>query len=144
MRLAAATDAGLLAAIHAPAFPPAERWSETSFAELLAMRGTLALIAGDEGFVMLRIAGDEAEIITLAVLPDFRRAGLGRALMQAALRLAALQGAEVMFLEVAERNTPARALYAALGFEEVGRRKNYYPDGDTARVLRLALGAATS
>ena len=139
MKLAEPADAALLAAIHEQGFPPLERWSDASFSELLAMTGTQALISGEEGFVMLRLVGDEAEIITLAVRPDFRRAGLGRTLMEAAMRVAAIQGGAVMFLEVAEGNEAARMLYASLGFKEVGRRKNYYPDGQTARVLRFPL-----
>ncbi|MBE9604661.1 ribosomal protein S18-alanine N-acetyltransferase [Acetobacteraceae bacterium H6797] len=139
MKLAEPADAALLAAIHAASFAPLERWSDASFSELLGMNGTQALVSGEEGFVMLRLTGDEAEIITLAVRPDFRRAGLGRALMEAAMRVAAIQGGAVMFLEVAEGNEAARRLYASLGFEEVGRRKNYYPDGQAARVLRFPL-----
>jgi ribosomal-protein-alanine N-acetyltransferase len=52
-----------------------------------------------------------------------------------------LRGAAAMFLEVSDRNLPARALYAAAGFAEVGRRRRYYADGSDALVLRRGLAA---
>ena len=60
--------------------------------------------------------------------------------MRATLRAAAERGAASMALEVAERNGPARSLYAALGFTPVGRRPGYYGAGDDALVLRAVLG----
>jgi ribosomal-protein-alanine N-acetyltransferase len=64
------------------------------------------------------------------------------ALLQAAMRQAAARQAEVMFLEVAESNAAAQALYMAAGFAEVGRRRHYYSDGTDALVLSRRLGAA--
>jgi ribosomal-protein-alanine N-acetyltransferase len=131
--------AALLADIHATAFPPAEAWDEGAIATLLAMPGTAALLLGRDGMAMLRVAADEAEILTLAVRPESRRRGAGRALLAAALEAAAAAGAARMLLEVAEDNAAARALYAAAGFGPVGRRPRYYPDGRDALVLAAPL-----
>ena len=117
-----------LADIHARAFD--EAWEAAAFARLLAMPGAFALQAAENdaplGFVLARIGGGEAEIITIAVDPGARRKGLGRALMERAGAEALARGAEAMFLEVAEDNAPAIALYDRLGFEPVGRRPAYY------------------
>jgi ribosomal-protein-alanine N-acetyltransferase len=91
------------------------------------------------GFVMGRVAAGEAEVLTLAVRPAVRRGGCGAALMRALMAEAARRGAQEMFLEVAEGNAAARALYAGLGGTEAGRRRRYYPDGSDALVLRLPL-----
>lgn len=125
--------AGVLAALHADAFAGGEEtWNEASLRDLLAMPGALALVAmSDEqpvGFILLRRAADEAEIITLAVRPRYRRFGAARRLLNVGLDKMAGQGAAQCFLEVADHNVAARALYAAAGFTEVGRRTGYYRD----------------
>lgn len=131
-----------MAAIHAAAFPPGERWGADALALQLGLPGAFGLLAGPAGFVLARVAADEAEILTLAVLPGERRHGLGRLLLQAACDQAASHGATSMFLEVAAGNTAARALYAAEGFTQAGLRKNYYGAGRDALVLRRALTPA--
>lgn len=132
-------QAALLADIHAAAFPPTEAWDAAAIAALLATPGTAALLLGGEGMVLLRVAADEAEILTLAVRPEARRRGAGRALVSAAMAAATAAGAARMLLEVAEDNAAARALYAAAGFAPAGRRPRYYPDGRDALVLAVAL-----
>ncbi len=104
--------AALIAGMHHICF--AEPWSEKAMAELLALPGVHGwLAAGDkpEGFVMARIAADEAEILTILVLPPYRRHGLARRLLDAALDNARMQGAGKMFLEVASSNEAAMRLY---------------------------------
>ena len=93
-----------------------------------------------------RVAADEAEILTLAVLPQARRHGVATRLMQACLDQAAGRGAGAMFLEVSDTNHPARALYQRFGFQRVGLRRGYYPGGGNALVLRRDLSpvAATA
>jgi len=90
------------------------------------------------GYVVALEAADEGEILNLAVAPAGRRNGLGRALVQQILEVLTARGVRQVYLEVRESNEPARALYAAHGFKEVGRRKQYYrrPVED-AIVLRL-------
>jgi ribosomal-protein-alanine N-acetyltransferase len=129
------TDA--LAALHADCFSKA--WDAAAIAALLATPGTLAYVH-DAGFVMARVAGDEAEILTLAVAPPARGRGLGRALLQAVISRTTHLGAASLFLEVGADNPAALALYAGLGFTRVGMRKAYYNGGD-ALVLRLPLPA---
>lgn len=126
-------SAGVLAALHTEAFSGAtdEHWSENSLRDLLAMPGALALLAlrdGDQpvGFILLRQAADEAEIITLAVQPRLRRLGVARRLLMVGLDKMRGRGAQHCFLEVAEDNAAARGLYASAGFVEVGRRPGYY------------------
>jgi ribosomal-protein-alanine N-acetyltransferase len=144
MRPAEAAEAVALAALHAAAFPPGQRWDAAAIAGLLAMPGVFGLVVRGLGFVLARVAADEAEILTLAVAPAARRQGHGGALLAAAMAQAAARGAASMFLDVAADNAAARALYAAAGFAEVGRRRRYYADGADALVLRRDLNAPSS
>ena len=130
-----AADTAPLAALHAASFP--DPWDSAAIAALLATPGTFAFHAHD-GFVLARVAAEEAEILTLAVLPAARGKGLGRALLQAAIAHARARGAQSMFLEVGVENPSALALYAGLGFARVGLRKAYLY-GKDALVLRLPL-----
>jgi len=133
-----------LAALHALAFTEAPRpWTALEFATLLEEPSTL-VAARDRGFALGRVAGPEAELLTLAVHPEARRRGLGRALVDAFEEAAAARGAAEVLLEVAVTNAAARALYGGLGYVAVGRRPGYYrraaaPPVD-ALVLRRELG----
>ena len=132
-------DAAALAAIHGAAFPPSEAWAEEAIGLQLGLPGVFGLVDAADGMVLARIAGEEAEVLTLAVVPARRCHGLGGALLDAALRQARDRGARAVFLEVSEANQTARGLYAAAGFVEIGRRRRYYADGTDALVLRAAL-----
>ena len=134
-----AAHAEALAAIHAAAFPPDEAWSATVISLHAGLPGGFGFIDASGGMVLARTVMDEAEILTLAVLPQARRQGLGYRLLQAAMTRAAGTDARIMFLEVAEDNIPARTLYARCGFIAVGRRKRYYANGDDALVMRVSL-----
>ncbi len=142
-------NAAVLAALHEAAFPPGERWSATAIAGQLEVPGAFGLIAISPlehpcGLVMARVAADEAEILTLGVIPLARRQGVAVLLLAGAEGRAAARGAVVMFLEVAEANVAARALYAGRGYREVGRRRNYYPSGADALVLRRTITPAAA
>lgn len=78
------------------------------------------------GFILARFLCGEAEILTFAVAPHYRRHGLGRALLEYLLRFLYRQRAKILFLEVEENNKAALKLYYALGFKKTGRRKAYY------------------
>lgn len=132
-----------LASLHAQAF--AASWSEVEFADLLDQPGVFAVEEAD-GFILIRVVLDEAEILTLAVRPSARRAGLGGRLVGQGAIAAAQAGAVRLFLEVAEDNVAARALYERAGFGQIGRRKAYYaaPDGGRTDALVLALDLAAS
>lgn len=135
-------QAARLTAIHGEAFagPHDTPWSEAAFTGLLGQAGVFAVEAPD-GFILMRAVADEAEILTLAVRPSARRGGLGGRLVGEGVLAAAARGAARVFLEVAEDNEPARALYAKAGFVEAGRRPGYYaaPDGSRRDALLLAL-----
>jgi len=138
-------DAAALAALHASSFR--RGWSAEEFERLLIEPNVIAdgAMAGRRlaGFVLSRFAADQAEILSIAVAAPFRRRRLAGKLLD--LHLLRLTAARVrsLFLEVDERNLPARRLYARFGFGEVGRRKNYYPeagrDAGAALVLRRDL-----
>lgn len=133
-------DAERLAAIHAESFP--DPWSEMFFASLLRQPGITALGApGDDprGFIMVRQAVDEAEILTIAVAPAHRRRGYGRILLDGAIVLLSASGAARCFLEVAADNTAAIALYDAAGFRRINVRKNYYQGRVDALLMDVAL-----
>lgn len=129
-------DPDALAAIHAEAFDAP--WDADTFRTLLSQSGVAACVDRD-GFILIRVVADEAEILTLAVRPAARRQGTGARLTTQAAALARAQGAARLFLEVAEDNVAARGLYAALGFELAGRRRGYYARGDGPAVDALIL-----
>jgi ribosomal-protein-alanine N-acetyltransferase len=142
---AGAYDVGEIARLHGACFE--EAWDTATIARLLASPGVFALLARREsetlGFALVRVAADEAELLSLAVDRSCRREGLGRRLALRVLDSARIRGARRLFLEVADDNDPARALYATLGFQQVGVRKAYYvrPDGRRdALTLRAELG----
>lgn len=129
--------------MHALAF--AQGWSAQDFETLIAARETLAnsaCIAGQKsllGFVLSRMASDEAEILTIVIDPQARRHGIARQLLAVHLGLVAAAGVRHMFLEVADSNHAAMALYRRFGFIEVGRRKAYYRKADGTRGAALIL-----
>jgi ribosomal-protein-alanine N-acetyltransferase len=132
-----------LAALHAAAFAPARSWSAAEFDSFLADPACL-LVARPEGFALARVTLDEAELLTIATDPARRRQGVARGLLGALFGGLAGRGAETLFLEVAEDNAAARALYAGAGFAMAGRRRGYYPRRNGAAadalILRRALG----
>jgi ribosomal-protein-alanine N-acetyltransferase len=140
LRFAEAGDADALHALHAQAF--AAPWPAAEIERLMRILGGFAVIAETEalqGFILARVVADEAEILTLAVSPDVRRQGIGRALVEAAAEESARRGARSFFLEVAEDNPEALALYESADFQAVGLRRAYYarPDARPADALVL-------
>lgn len=106
-------------------------WSAAELAALLDRPASLSFLARGQdgllaGFVISQCVADEAEVLSIAVAPDRQRSGIGRRLLSALIDEAATRGAERLFLEVAEDNVPALALYRVLGFSEAGRRRSYY------------------
>lgn len=120
----------------------ADAWSEDF---LWAQAGTpsVFIIGAYEGpqlrgFAALGISGREAEVLTIAVDPEFRGRGAGRLLLQALMDTASARGVEAVYLDVRSDNAPALGLYAAFGFEKLHVRTGYYADAD-ALVMRAAL-----
>jgi [ribosomal protein S18]-alanine N-acetyltransferase len=144
MMSATPAHAAVLSAMHEAAFAPAEPWSAAFIATQLGLPGAFGLFDERGGFVLARVAADEAEILTLAVIPEARGAGIGKRLLAAAMKAAAAEGARTMFLEVGPGNEAALRLYASAGFSQAGRRRAYYPDRSDALLMRAKLaGSAT-
>jgi len=133
--------AELIAGMHHICF--AEPWDVKAMGELLAMPDAFGFLVstGDkpQGFILCRAAGGEAEVLTILVLPPYRRSGLAAQLLDAAYERARQAGAEQMFLEVAANNDGGIGLYQAQGFTQVGRRKNYYGGATDALVMMRPL-----
>lgn len=109
-----------------------------SFSRLL-----LARAGGDHGqllgYICWWLVGDEVHILNLAVHPQARRSGTGRALVARVLADAVARQAASVSLEVRHDNDAALALYRGLGFFAVGRRRNYYGQGEDAIMMERRL-----
>ncbi|MEM8538321.1 MAG: GNAT family N-acetyltransferase [Pseudomonadota bacterium] len=126
-----------LAALHALAFGD-QAWAIKDFTALMTHPGAI-LSADTYGFVLLRVVADECEVLTLATDPAHRRAGIATRHMTAAEEQARAKGATRIFLEVAADNTAARALYAGIGYTQVGQRQGYYRRTNQPAVDALIL-----
>lgn len=106
-----------------------EAWTEAQCSGILIMPGVWMTLATRDGapagFTIARIVADEAELLLIGVVPHCRRTGIGGALVQRFTRIAGTRGARRVFLEMRDGND-AGAMYRAHGFEQVGRRPNYY------------------
>ena len=140
LRFAEAADVDVLQALHARAFDAP--WPAVEIERLMRIMGGFAILAeaaAPQGFILVRTVADEAEVLTLAVAPDVRRQGVGRALVEAAGQEAARRGARSFFLEVAEDNPAALALYESADFQAVGLRRAYYARPNAAPADALVL-----
>jgi ribosomal-protein-alanine N-acetyltransferase len=123
-------------------------WSQGNFIDSLAA-GYLAWMRHDASgrllaYCVAQPSFEETHLLNLTVAPDQQRQGHGRALLLALVDWCRARGDAALWLEVRQSNAPARALYAASGFDEVGLRRAYYPAArqqrEDAVVMRLALG----
>lgn len=125
------------------AFP----WNRGIFSDCLRVGYTCSVLELDgrlAGYSVISAAAREAHLLNLCVSPEMRSRGLGRILLRNAVRSAATLGADRLFLEVRPSNAHALALYRSMGFEAIGRRRNYYRaqcGREDALVLALALVA---
>ncbi len=117
--------------IHATSFSSA--WGDGELATMLNQKNTYCLVAKPDGtenliagFLMYRILVSEAEILTIAIDPKFRKTGLGAALLEEMTRNCLGERLEEIFLEVEGSNEAALKLYKKLGFKKVGERRGYY------------------
>jgi ribosomal-protein-alanine N-acetyltransferase len=142
-------DARAVAAIHAEGF--ARGWPAADVERMLADATTVgdgAATAGWPsqliGFVLSRVAADEAEILSIGVKRSWQGRRVAAGLLAHHLSRVGQRGAQALFLEVEEGNRPAIALYRRFGFFDVGKRPSYYkkPDGRAANaiVMRRAIG----
>lgn len=120
--------AELAAKLHQQCFE--SPWGEASFHSALTIPGTIAQFLSLEdnpiAFALYRQLQEEAEILTFCVLPDYRKSGCGRKLLESGLAHFKKAKIRSIFLEVSETNTAAINLYKDAGFTQIGRRKNYY------------------
>lgn len=144
VRAASAADIPALTAIEAAVFPT-EAWGESALRAHLEGVGTLSLLLLDGAKEAVGLAlgvalPPEGELYRIAVRADRRGQGLGRRLMAEFLAALTQRGVCDCYLEVRAENRVAQGLYAACGFHEVGRRKNYYKDPrDDALILQRGL-----
>ncbi len=143
---ATVADVAVMSTIHGAAFH--RSWSDDEIAALLRDESILALVARRSslfsaqrpvGFVIARKAADEAEVLTIAVLPDKQRRGIGRVLVENLLRRLYADRIAELFLEVDVANVAAVALYRRLGFREIGERTGYYRDPTGNRSAALVM-----
>jgi [ribosomal protein S18]-alanine N-acetyltransferase len=128
----------------------AQPWSLASFRRELSLsfsRLMLAVMDQDgegggaiAGYLCRWLVAGESHILNIAAHPDFRRRGVGMALMAEAVAEARGRKVSLMILEVRRSNLEARALYRKFGFEERRLRRNYYGPGEDALVMELATG----
>lgn len=143
------TDVAALAALETELFAD-DAWSEaTWWAELAGRprRQYVAAAEGDDllGYAGVDLAGDVADVMTVATVPRARGRGVGRLLLAELVRCATEDGAESILLEVRADNEPAKALYESSGFEVISVRRRYYQPGDVdALVMRRRLRTGTA
>jgi ribosomal-protein-alanine N-acetyltransferase len=135
-------DADAIGKLHAAGFY--RGWPREEFESFLRDPDSPVYVAIDArrrvaGFMILRLAADEAELITIAVDPRWRGKGVGRALLRAGFDDLLMSRARRMFLEVAADNAAAVHLYEAEGFSQVGRREGYYARAAGAPATALVM-----
>ena len=139
--LATPKHAAAIAELAARTLP--EAWSAASFARVLERDGARVWVVEADGCVVGHLLAaciaDEADLLSVAVDPDWRRRGLGRLLLDACLGELRTDGVRRLTLEVREGNHAARALYASCGLTAVGERKHYYGDGKAAVLYGIEL-----
>jgi ribosomal-protein-alanine N-acetyltransferase len=141
-----AARAAIVAELHGRCFD--RPWTAADFRRLLTAEHCRSFGAFNgealAGFILISVAADEAEILTIAVDPPLRRQGIARALLDKALAEALRSGASAMLLEVGVGNEAAKALYASCSFLRVGRRRDYYviPNGtEDALVMKRSISS---
>ena len=127
-----------MAKLHLMSGSPTRSWSESEYKNLLAT-DTIRFFFVENGFLVGRLIGQDAEILNVIIHPKYRRLGKARYLIGKFENEAKNLGSSRCFLEVAESNSSANKLYHNLGYLKVGQRKNYYEfiDGrkDNASIL---------
>lgn len=123
-----------------------EAWSTQMLLGELQQRSRCYLVAAEEGRIVgyggLLGAGDQADVVTLAVAVSHWGHGIGSTLLEALMAEAARRGCTELFLEVRTDNVRAQQLYRRYGFAEIGVRRGYYqPSGADALVMRRPIDA---
>jgi len=138
-RRASVDDAALLAKMEKENF--SDPWNEETLKRVLENAATHFIIAEIDGHAVayggMNIVFEDCDIINLAVDSDFRRCGIGKALVSQMLDVCRSVGVESVFLEHRESNISAAALYEKFGFEKYAIRKNYYTSPVENAILRV-------
>jgi ribosomal-protein-alanine N-acetyltransferase len=147
LRLATPADAAAMSALHVEAFETG--WSEQDFVTWLSRKEGFAITAKREreavAFGLALEAGDDAELLTIAVAQGERRAGLGGRIFDALDAEANKRSLKRWVLEVRHNNLAAVSLYKSLGFVEISVRKAYYRTSEgRADALVLARGVGVA
>lgn len=141
LRRCQAADIPHILEVEKKSFKPEDVYSEDLLRFLCAYCGehSYVYIAGGvlAGYAITCIEGDAAHVISIAVAPEYRRRGIGKALLCTAMRLLANGKVSEVFLEVRASNAVAQALYKAAGFELTEILKSYYSDGEDGYRLSL-------
>lgn len=124
MRTLTGADAKAMAAIHAMSFD--KGWDALEMSAHCQKDICLGLGDPLSAFIICSLAADQAEILTIVTHPEERQKGLAAKTLSGVIDVLRLKGASELFLEVAEDNIAAQALYRRAGFEPIGRRPGYY------------------
>ncbi len=140
IRRSVPADAAAIAELESEIF--SDPWSERDIASAISVSGAMCYSAlGDNGelfaYVLGRTIAPEGEIYRVATAKKMRGRGIAYRLMTYAIKTEKGHGLENLFLEVRSENLPAKKLYSALSFKEIGRRKNYYKDPPDDAVLMM-------
>ena len=119
-------------------------WSAEAFSSSMASGHNRFFLAIEDGapvgYIGMQLLPPEGDILNLAVLPEYRRRGLGRALLDAAFEACRKGKIESLMLEVRASNAAAQGLYTSAGFQPVGRRKGFYTaPAEDAVLMRATL-----
>jgi ribosomal-protein-alanine N-acetyltransferase len=148
IRFAAPPDLPTIATLEARSF--SNPWNPDTFRSLLEREGVRIFVAEDSnegvvGYSVIWWVLDQGELANLAVRPEFRKRGIGAALLDHSLHWAGSQGVESLFLEVRVSNESANRLYGSRGFTQISTRRDYYQNPrEDARILMKRLNGAPS
>ena len=143
LRVATEADIPALYALETDCFP--DPWSQKSLRDTLREERSffaVAEMAGKVvGYINTTYILDEMELNRICTLPDYRRQGIGAALLQAAFAFAKEKHIQSFFLEVRASNLPAQTLYRSAGFTQVGLRKKFYQNPtEDGLIMRADIG----
>ena len=134
-------EAEILTKIHEQCFP--RYWNRQAFTDFFTVEGTVAFLVEKEGeqvaMLVYRAAFEQADVLTLAVLPAWRKRGIAKILVKKMLENCKALGANKLFLEVEVGNDPAIKLYENAGFKHISRRKLYYQQLDGSLTDALVM-----
>lgn len=154
LRPAQTADAPALRELELALFPE-DSWSEQLLRAEIGHETRSYWIAQDPaetavpqprilGYAGVMVVGRSADVQNIAVVPQMRGRGLGSALLRRLHETAVARGADEVLLEVRESNRVAQGLYRRFGYAPIAQRPGYYPDGETALIMRAELSPLPS